>query len=148
MSFGSLERFADAVRIATAGRVNCRAVLALDFAPDSAALHILGNVLPGLQVTVGDPGVPSPGGPPPNLIVVRHPDVALRREAWDTGLHAALVDLCEGGIFLATTDLLPDAAFIDGIARSTGLRMRPGTPYSVVAVALDGSDRYILIYDR
>ena len=148
MSLDSLERFADAVRIATAGRVNCRAVLALDFAPDGAALHMVQNALPDAQVTAGDPGAPSPEGPPPDLIMVRRPDVALRREAWDTGLHAALVELVEGGVLLATTDLLPDAAFIDEIVRSVGLRMRPGTPYSAVAVAFDGSDRYILIYDK
>ncbi len=82
-----------------------------------------------------------------DLILIRHPDVVLARTAWEATLRACAAALRTGGLLIVTTELLADAAFIDGVLGALALRLREGSPYTAVPVALSGADRYILIYE-
>ena len=84
---------------------------------------------------------------PYQLIVVRHPDIVMQRNAWEAALTACTAALDPGGLILLTTEQLADAGFIHDIVELHGLQMLSGTPYTAVPVALSGLDRYILIYE-
>lgn len=82
-----------------------------------------------------------------DLILIRHPDIVLARTAWEATLRACAAALRSGGLLIVTTELLADAAFIDGVLGALALHLREGSPYTAVPVALSGADRYILIYE-
>lgn len=82
-----------------------------------------------------------------DLILIRHPDIVLARTAWEATLRACAAALRTGGLLIVTTELLADAAFIDGVLGVLALRLREGSPYTAVPVAPSGVDRYILIYE-
>ncbi len=82
-----------------------------------------------------------------DLILIRHPDIVLARTAWEATLRACAAALRTGGLLIVTTELLADAAFIDGVLGALALHLREGSPYTAVPVALSGADRYILIYE-
>lgn len=84
---------------------------------------------------------------PYQLLIVRHPDIVMRRGVWEAALTACTAVLSPGGLILLTTEQLADAGFIHNIMEMRGLRMVPGTPYTAMPVALSGLDRYILIYE-
>jgi hypothetical protein len=84
---------------------------------------------------------------PYHLLIVRHPDIVMRRNVWEAALAACTVALDPAGLILLTTEQLADAGFIHDTMEARGLQMLPGTPYTAVPVAMTGLDRYILMYE-
>lgn len=85
---------------------------------------------------------------PYDLAIIRHPDVSRRPDTWGQVITASAGELAPGGTMIFTAYSLPEASFIDQVLQTLSLPMRDGSPYSPVPVALQGNDRYILIYDR
>lgn len=85
---------------------------------------------------------------PTGLILIREPNILADRRAWQAILPDLADHLHPGGVLIATTSLLPDAAFINDALTGSGLQMLPGSPYTPVPVDTTGRDRYILIYER
>ncbi len=111
---------------------------------DSLADAAEGADFSGVRGSAGDLPDLAPG--PYALAIVRHPDVAAARGGWEVALEASIGVLHENGVLVATSPVLPDAAFVDSVARASGMTMVPGTPYTAVPVGITDEDRYILIY--
>jgi spermidine synthase len=102
-----------------------------------------------VRAVVGDVADVSAIAPGPyDLVIVRHPDVARRMEAWQEGIAACVADVRPGGLLVVTCYSLPEASFVDGVMQVLPATLRPGSPYTPAPVALQGNDRYILAYER
>ncbi len=170
--FDELARLRDVLEQVYAPQVRHipRDVLIVGAAGNAGVVNMLCDLLPQARVTVIDrdeEALEAIGGPPERLriiggaaadladlahetydfILIRHPDIVLARTAWEATLRACAAALRTGGLLIVTTELLADAAFIDGVLGALALRLREGSPYTAAPVALSGADRYILIYE-
>ena len=102
-----------------------------------------------VRILVGDAANSSELAPGPyDLIIVRHPDVGKRPANWEAVLAAGVARLRVGGMLVATTYSLPEASFIERVMDSLPVAIHSGKPYTFAPVALQGNDRYILVYKR
>lgn len=97
-----------------------------------------------LQTRVSDLAEHAAG--PYDLALIRRPPETLGRMAQRAAFAACVQALAPDGLLVFTTDVLPDAAYVDEQMQSLGMTMRPGSPYTAVPVALSGRDRYIMLY--
>ncbi len=132
-------------------RASVRSILVVGAAGSAEAYTGLLRLFASAHLTSIDPddvGVANLAPGPYDLALVRHPDIVANRAGWEATLRACAGHLEPGSVFVATTSLLPDAAFIDALIRAAGFEMLPGSPYTAIPVAIDGKDRYILMYVR
>lgn len=83
---------------------------------------------------------------PFDLVLARHPDLYQRPARWDSAMWFAHKHLKPGGRLVLSTQVQGEAYGLHEIALRMGLSLGPGSPYTAVPVALDGADRYILVY--
>jgi hypothetical protein len=102
----------------------------------------------GERLATEPPSIQRNESEPPTLILIREPNILADRRAWQAILPDLADHLHPDGVLIATTSLLPDAAFINDTLADSGLQMMPGSPYTPVPVDSTGRDRYILIYER
>lgn len=111
-----------------------------------AALVEYGDRVRAVCGDVADVSAIAPG--PYDLVIVRHPDVARRMEAWQEGIAACIEETKPGGMLVITCYSLPEASFVDGVMQALPATLRSGSPYTPAPVALQGNDRYILAYEK
>jgi SAM-dependent methyltransferase len=127
-----------------------RAVLAL-VDSDPASIHYLERENTGIgarvRLRLADARELDRFAPGPfDLAIIRHPDLDARPGVWDTVIRVTVDQVADGGTLLVSSYSVGEAEAVRRIARAQRLTDVTNQHLIGMPVALNGGDRYILVY--